>query len=583
MNLKKITLVVEKIGDEDIGSILRKVGGVVKVNVYSVSNLIEIEYDVHSLTEKKIVEKIENLGLKVIKYIDESIENYTIPVFRYRRRKIFFNLFISILFLLVIFYARYLDMGGITVIFMSFFILLLSGIEMYQKALFSAKNSEFDINIFSTILVLSFFVCSVVSYYFLDIDTRILSFLSMSFIIIIVFNLYEYLNSFIIDKINASFESILKLSPSFISVIREDKKFRISIDDVKKDEFVVVEKGERIPVDGILVSQFARIKQPFNNSETEVLVKKGDFVYAGGINSEGEMVIKTLGDFRSSLIYKITDITRRFYYKRKEIKINHRNVLYYFYFVVITTLFIIFYHYFKGDKSFDLIKLPIFFFPAGYYFSFIVPYFFMTVYLGKRGIILNNPSIVFNLLSVDAIVIDMSISSFLSVNKEELEIFIKKLQSLGLKVVLIITKNILDMVKDINDVDCFINVDVSEKHSIVLKYQVLGYKVMGISEGFGNLGLVAVSDVGINMVENFDIVSKISDAIFVKKDMNLIFSFLNSLRKIFKIYRQNLYLSIFAVLFIYIFINKTFYSLLISMITSVFIVFLNSFRIYLKD
>jgi hypothetical protein len=198
MNNKKIIVVVDKIEDKSILTFLHKMGGVVKVSVYISTCVIEIDYDSHSLTDKKIVKKIESMNMKVLGYITEDIYDYKTPIFRERRKKIFFRLLLSIIFIFLILYSVYFDIGGVSIIIISFIVTFISGKEIYEKALVSIKKYEFDINIFASIFILFFISISFYSYFFLDLDISVSRFyIIVLFTIILFFNLYQYLNSFV--------------------------------------------------------------------------------------------------------------------------------------------------------------------------------------------------------------------------------------------------------------------------------------------------------------------------------------------------------------------------------------------------
>jgi cation transport ATPase len=583
MNNKKIIVVVDKIEDKSILTFLHKMGGVVKVSVYISTCVIEIDYDSHSLTDKKIVKKIESMNMKVLGYITEDIYDYKTPIFRERRKKIFFRLLLSIIFIFLILYSVYFDIGGVSIIIISFIVTFISGKEIYEKALVSIKKYEFDINIFASIFILFFISISFYSYFFLDLDISVSRFyIIVLFTIILFFNLYQYLNSFVIDKINANFENVFKLLPSFVTLIKNDKQIRTFPSKINEDDLVLVLKGERIPVDGILISKQAKIKQPLNSIDKEIIFKRGDIIYSGAINGGDDIIIRAIKDFKNSLISQIANISKRFYEKRKEIFPDKKVFVYYFYFILIISILSFIYFYFKGENP-HIRRIPLFFFPQGYYFSFIIPYFFMINYLSKSGIILNNPSIVFEISSNDVFIIDAGISLFSGMKKEDFIIFIEKLKSYGFKIVCIIPQSLKSIVDELRDIDYFIDVDVSEKHSVVLRYKVFGYRIVAISEGFGNLGMISLSDVGINLVGSFDPVSKISDVVVCRKEVGSIFTFLDSIKKLFYLYRYNLYISVISVFLVYLIFSKYKYSPLIGIFVSVFLVFLSSLRIYFKN
>ena len=581
---RKAIVVVEKINDTMIDETLQRTGGVIKVVVYPTTGVIEVNYDPHSITERKIVEKIESLGLKVIRYITEDILEHKVLLFKDKRKKIFLNLLLSIFFLFLVLYSRYLDVGGISILILSFLIAFISSKEMYLEAINSIRSSRFDISVFSIFIVVILFIMGFYSYISKDFNLLFsLPYLTALFIVILFFNLYEYLNSFMMDKMNIRFENLFKLFPAFVTLLRDGKKIRTHPMEVMEGDFVEVLKGERVSIDGVLVSKKARIKQPLNTFDNELNLKEGDFICSGGINEDDNIIVKATKDFKNSMIYQIIDISKRFYEKRKDILLDERVILYYFYLVFSISVVLVLYGYFKLDNFSYIYNLPIFFFPVGYYFSFLLPYFFATNYLSKNGVIINNPSAVFNLSGVDMFIIDGSTQVFKEMEKKDFEEIIKRIGFYGFKIVFIIPQYLVDIVKDFRDVDYFVNLSPSEKHSVVLRYKVFGYKIAAIAEGSENLGMLSVSEVGIEIVGEYDNVSKISDVVLVKKRFKLIFDFITISKKMIKLYKENLYLSVLSSFLVYIISHGSIHAFFISAVFSVGCVFLNSFRVYLKD
>ncbi len=98
--------------------------------------------------------------------------------------------------------------------------------------------------------------------------------------------------------------------------IRNGESFKdIHISEVKKGDEVVVESGERMPVDGIVISGTAEIDESSLTGESELVSKKvGDKVHTATVNDSGSLIVraeKVGADTTLSRIIKLVDEASR--------------------------------------------------------------------------------------------------------------------------------------------------------------------------------------------------------------------------------------------------------------------------------
>jgi Cd2+/Zn2+-exporting ATPase len=87
---------------------------------------------------------------------------------------------------------------------------------------------------------------------------------------------------------------LIQLSPKTAWVKRESEEIRVPIEEVKAREIVIVKPGERIPVDGKIISGCGSINQSMLTGEALPVERGvGDRVYCGTINESGSCEIET--------------------------------------------------------------------------------------------------------------------------------------------------------------------------------------------------------------------------------------------------------------------------------------------------
>ncbi len=111
--------------------------------------------------------------------------------------------------------------------------------------------------------------------------------------VIFIMLLGEFLEGFTVGKTRKAIASLIQLSPKMAWVRRGEQEIQVPIEDVKPNEVVIVKPGERIPVDGKIISGCASINQSTLTGESLPVEKEtGDKVYCGTFNETGSCEIE---------------------------------------------------------------------------------------------------------------------------------------------------------------------------------------------------------------------------------------------------------------------------------------------------
>ena len=111
--------------------------------------------------------------------------------------------------------------------------------------------------------------------------------------VLFIMLLGEFLEGLTVGKTRKAIASLIQLSPKMAWVKREGQEQQIPIEDVKPNEVVIVKPGERIPVDGKIISGCGSINQSTLTGESIPVDKEaGDKVYCGTFNESGSCEIE---------------------------------------------------------------------------------------------------------------------------------------------------------------------------------------------------------------------------------------------------------------------------------------------------
>lgn len=111
--------------------------------------------------------------------------------------------------------------------------------------------------------------------------------------ILTLVTLGKYLETKSKGRTGEAIERLLKLAPEQVTVIRDGQEFVVGIEAVRIGDIVAVKPGERIGVDGVIVSGETAVDQSALTGESIPVDKKaGDTVLAATINKSGYFTFK---------------------------------------------------------------------------------------------------------------------------------------------------------------------------------------------------------------------------------------------------------------------------------------------------
>ena len=111
--------------------------------------------------------------------------------------------------------------------------------------------------------------------------------------LLFLFSLSNVLQAYAIGRSRQAIRGLLKLYPSEAKVLRDGQIEVMKIEQISVGDVVLIEPGERIPVDGIIVNGRSAVDQsPITGESMPVEKGVGDKVFAGTLNQQGVLDVK---------------------------------------------------------------------------------------------------------------------------------------------------------------------------------------------------------------------------------------------------------------------------------------------------
>ena len=121
----------------------------------------------------------------------------------------------------------------------------------------------------------------------------------------------ELFQSAAVKKAKGNIKALLDVRPNEALVYRDGDFVSVNPETVEVGEKVQVRVGEKIPLDGKLLSAKASLNTAAITGESKPdTISKGDKVFAGSINLDGVIEIETTKEFKDSSIARILDLVQ---------------------------------------------------------------------------------------------------------------------------------------------------------------------------------------------------------------------------------------------------------------------------------
>ena len=128
--------------------------------------------------------------------------------------------------------------------------------------------------------------------------------------VIIFYQIGELFQSVAVGKSRQSISSLMDIRPDYANIEGEDGRLeQVDPDDVEIGTVIVVQPGERVPIDGVIVEGASALNTAALTGESLPRdVQTGDEVISGCVNMTGLLKVKTTKEFGESTVSKILDL-----------------------------------------------------------------------------------------------------------------------------------------------------------------------------------------------------------------------------------------------------------------------------------
>lgn len=137
--------------------------------------------------------------------------------------------------------------------------------------------------------------------------------------VMLFYQVGECFQSYAVNKSRKSIAALMDIRPDYANVLRDGEEKEVDPEEVAIGETIVIKPGERIPLDGmVLTGSSALDTMALTGESLPRDVETGDEVISGCINLSGVLEVKVNKEFGQSTVAKILDLVENASSKKAE-------------------------------------------------------------------------------------------------------------------------------------------------------------------------------------------------------------------------------------------------------------------------
>ena len=127
--------------------------------------------------------------------------------------------------------------------------------------------------------------------------------------VMLFYQIGELFQSYAVGKSRRNISALMDIRPDYANVEKDGQLEQVDPDEVAVGSIIVVQPGEKVPLDGVVVSGSASLNTSALTGESLPRdVKEGDEIISGCIDMSGVLKVRTTKEFGESTVSKILDL-----------------------------------------------------------------------------------------------------------------------------------------------------------------------------------------------------------------------------------------------------------------------------------
>lgn len=125
-------------------------------------------------------------------------------------------------------------------------------------------------------------------------------------LLVLIYSLGDVLEAYAADRVRNAVRALMGLAPKEALVKKDGREVVLPLDDVRVGDTLIIKPGERIPLDGVVITGSSSVDQaPITGESIPVGKGAGDEVFAGSLNQRGSFEVRVTKPFEDTTLGRI--------------------------------------------------------------------------------------------------------------------------------------------------------------------------------------------------------------------------------------------------------------------------------------
>lgn len=215
-----------------------------------------------------------------------------------KQKKMLTRIIIAAVLLIVLYFV---PITGVPRFICYLAVYLVIGYDIVKKAFKGIKNGQvFDENFLMAIATIGAFALAVY-------ERR--GDYNEAIAVMLFYQIGELFQSYAVGKSRRNITELMDIRPDYANIENDGKLEKVDPDEVEVGSIIVVQPGEKVPIDGVIVEGNSSLNTSALTGESlPRSAKAGDEIISGCINMTGVLKIKTTKEFDESTVSKILEL-----------------------------------------------------------------------------------------------------------------------------------------------------------------------------------------------------------------------------------------------------------------------------------
>jgi len=285
---------------------LSKLDGITEAKVNFASKEAIVRFNSDKTNIEKIKATVKRTGYEAVEQAEGLSAERRRKVMKRKLMLFFFGLALTIPIVVITYFLVFPE-KNLLLLVLTTPVQFVVGWHFYKGAYNSLRNRFADMNVLVALSASAAYFYSLFSTIFVSGPV----FYEAAAVVVTTISLGMLLEEMAVEKTGETIKKLMELQPKTAVIVRDEEEREVSVEEVEVGDIVIVRPGERISVDGVVVSGHSFTDESMITGESVPVEKNvGGTVLSGTVNEAGTLKFKAVKVGKETTLAQIVRLTR---------------------------------------------------------------------------------------------------------------------------------------------------------------------------------------------------------------------------------------------------------------------------------